>query len=452
MITLTQSASVGSVLLDKMWKTYPYHPPGTDIVFPTDEGSHNEKYQIEWWYANFHLKGQTTGDEYGVMTTFYLIKTKAFDNLEIRLIAISDALQQTIYTNFQIGILTASTDHLNLTFKNLFNNENDIEICDTNMNSVLHAASTLMDELNIGSEPFDQTMAENMILSNTTLSASSKNSKTGNGMNGLESYDYWYTKSDNQKLCPFQYSLSVGGIAKQDSQPMQLVANMDCQKRPLPIGGTGLVPVGKDGFSYYYSLTRLNVIGTITVHGIDEAVIGIAWVDHQWGNFSNQNPPPYGLTISVEWFSIKLDDKREIIACDTWDRETGKKINQSFPGMNLLNTDGSLEILKTYRITPLHYWNDEGDNRNYTDRWNINESSKSVNLTIMPLFSNQVIRIPTDYSIIRYYLAKVFPEVIFWEGTCNVFGSINHVPVHGRAYVELTHCNTYVIDKNNYNS
>jgi predicted secreted hydrolase len=443
-ITLTQSASIGSALLDKQWKTYPYHPPGTSIVFPTDEGSHNEKYQIEWWYANFHLKGQTTGNEYGAMVSFYKVQTKVFDNLEVRLFSISDLTQKQIYTNFQIGTLTASTDHLNLSFKNLFNNANDIENLDTNSFSVLQAASILNDQLGIEQAPLNQTIAENTILSNTTLSKSKNNSSTdagGKSMNGLEPDNYWYTKSNGQDLLPFQYALSVGGFDKQIQQMMQLSVDMDCQKRPLIIGGTGLVPVGKDGFSYYYSLTKLSVTGTIVVHGSNEAVSGIAWVDHQWGNFSNQNPPPYALTVSIEWFSIKLDDNREIMVCDTWDQETGNKFNQSFPGLNLLNTDGSLELLKGYRITPQHFWNDDIDYRNFTDRWRINESSKSINLTIMPVFPDQVIRIPVNFSIIRQYLAKVFPAVIFWEGVCTVSGTINRVSVHGKAYVELTHSN-----------
>jgi predicted secreted hydrolase len=228
---------------------------------------------------------------------------------------------------------------------------------------------------------------------------------------------------------------------------MQLSADMDCQKRPLIIGGTGLIPVGKDGFSYYYSLTRLSVKGTITVHGKNESVSGIAWVDHQWGNFSNQNPPPYGLTVSIEWFSIKLDDNREIMVCDTWDQETGKKINQSFPGLNLLNSDGSLELLKGYRITPQHFWDDKIDGLNFTDKWRINESSKSMNLTIIPVFSNQTIRLPENFPIIRQYLLKLFHGMCFWEGVCTVSGTIDGVRVHGKAYVELTHINKQVTTK-----
>jgi hypothetical protein len=32
------------------WKHYPYQPPGTEIIFPTDEGSHEtSEFPIEWW-------------------------------------------------------------------------------------------------------------------------------------------------------------------------------------------------------------------------------------------------------------------------------------------------------------------------------------------------------------------------------------------------------------------
>ncbi len=49
--------------------------------------------------------------------------------------------------------------------------------------------------------------------------------------------------------------------------------------------GTGLLDLGPFGTTYYYSRTRLDVRGTIRDHGQDVPTSGIAWMDHQWGNF-----------------------------------------------------------------------------------------------------------------------------------------------------------------------
>jgi predicted secreted hydrolase len=444
MITLTQSASIGSAL-DKQWKTYPYHPPGTSIVFPTDEGSHSEKYKIEWWYANFHLKGQRTGTEYGAMVTFYQMKTDVLDNIEYRLFSISDPTTSTTFTNIQVGNLLASTDHLNLTFQNIFYND-DIQNTNADMYSDMQTASSTADQLNIDTVTLEQIIMENMMLLNTTRSPFTNNSYVNNASstNEPQSYDHWCTKSNGQNLLPFQYNLTITGYSKQDHQQMQLSIDMDCQKQPLPVGGTGFVKIGKDGFSYYYSLTMLSVVGTLIVNGTRETVSGIAWMDHQWGNFSNPNPPPYSLTVSMEWFSIKLDDNREILTCDTWDIITGKKFNQSFSGMNFVNKQGCLELLKEYKITPIDRWNDTYDHCFFANKWWITEKSKSINLTVIPVYPEQVIRIDGEHPIVEYILSKIFYNTYFWEGDCTVSGKINGQNVHGRAYVELTHNYKYI--------
>jgi len=103
---------------DTIWKKYPYHPPGTDIVFPNDEGVHNiYQFPIEWWYVNFHLIGQTTGQEYGSFVAFYKIQTTIAEKQEIRIFSISDITSEKMYSNAQIGTLEASSNHLDLSFK-----------------------------------------------------------------------------------------------------------------------------------------------------------------------------------------------------------------------------------------------------------------------------------------------------------------------------------------------
>jgi len=443
-IAPTISASTEQGHVNISWKNYPYHPPGTDIVFPIDEGSHDEKYQIEWWYANFHLIGQSTGNEYGSFVAFYQIKTDICENKEIRLFSISDLAVQKTYTNAKIGTLVASTNHLDLILENVNNNnENGNQNANKNSFSVTQGTSLQTDQLKTNTAPLGQTTMKSPLPSYATQSIPATagcGDNSGNGARGSQQYDHWYTKTNGQDLLPFQYTLTIGGDSQQDHQPMQLSVDMDCQKPPLIVGGTGLVTLGKDGFSYYYSLTRLSAIGAITVHGMSEEVIGYAWIDHQWGNFSNQNPPPYGLSVSYEWFSIKLDDSREIMVCDTWDRETGEKIEPSFSnGMNLLNSDGSLELLKDYRIIPQDFWNDTIDRRIFADKWHIMESSKSMNLTVIPVFLNQVMRLAEDFPNIQQYLSKLFPGMCLWEGVCTVSGTIKGVAVYGKAYVELTH-------------
>jgi predicted secreted hydrolase len=177
------------------------------------------------------------------------------------------------------------------------------------------------------------------------------------------------------------------------------------------------------------------------LHGIVEEVNGYAWIDHQWGNFFDKNQPPYGLALTYEWFSLQLDDNREIMVADTWDRVTGEKNDQSFTGgMNMLNSDGTSELLEDYTITPQASWNDTIDNRFYSSKWHITEESKSIDLIVTPVFLDQVMRVKESYPLLQQLLEELFPGACFWEGICTVSGTINGLSVSGKAYVELTHC------------
>jgi predicted secreted hydrolase len=431
---------------EMFWKNYPYHPPGTDIIFPNDEGSHNEEYKIEWWYVNFHMISQS-GHEYGGFVAFYQLNSVAFKKQEIRIFSISDIAAEKIYTNAKIGTLTASDDHLDLSFKYITN-----ENVDLNSNEILSKNSTLENQqITMESEYIDTTtkfMNLNTPLNTTqagliqkTTATINNNSDEEESSDELLQYDYWYTKTNGQDLLPFQYTLAVGGNSQQDSKPMKLAVDMDCLKQPLIVGGDGFLDLGKYGFSFYYSLTKLAVTGSILVHGITEEITGCAWVDHQWGNFFEQNQPPYGLALTYEWFSIQFDDNREIMVADTWDRSTGEKNDQSFTGgLNLINSDGSTELLEKYTITSQSIWNDSIDHRFYSSTWNITETSKSIDLMVTPVFLDQVMRVKENYPILQRLLEELFPGACFWEGICTVSGSINGISVSGKAYVELTHC------------
>jgi predicted secreted hydrolase len=431
---------------DMPWKNYPYQPPGTDILFPTDEGSHGEEYKIEWWYANFQFTSQS-GREYGAFVAFYQLNSKAFQNQEVRIFSISDIASEKIYSNAQIGTLTASNNHLDLSFEYITNQNANL-----NCNEILSKSSIPANQqITMKTQYTDATTKPlnlNTPMSTIQLGTNQKTTTVVNNncddetsADDLIQYDHWYTKTNGENLLPFQYTLAVGGDSQQDSQPMMLAVDMDCIKQPLIVGGDGFLDLGEYGFSLYYSLTKLTVTGSITLHGITEEVTGFGWIDHQWGNFFDENHPPYGLAFTYEWFSLQLNDNREIMVADTWDRATGKKNEQSFTGgLNLLNSDGSSELLEDYTIIQQALWNDTIDHRLYSSKWHITETSKSIDLIVTPVFLDQVMRVKEEYPLLQQLLEELFPGSCFWEGICTVSGTINGAAVNGKAYVELTHC------------
>ncbi len=432
--------------LDAYWKHYPYQPPGTVIIFPTDEGSHEtSEFPIEWWYANFHLTGQTTGKEYGSFIAFYKIESSIIEKKEVRIFSISDLESKKTYTNVQMGTLIASSDHLDLCFKYITNDDVTDKTNITN-SEFEYIFSQNMEMMNIQNAPMkstNQTFLGCTSSNNLTYKSNQINQEfvSQNSTDGYIHSDYWYTKFTDKGLVPFEYTLDISGDSQQDDQPMSIVIDMDCMKKPLIVGGDGKIELGyEQRSSFYYCLSKIFVIGSITVNGITEQVSGFAWIDHQWGDFLNKNKPTYGLVVSYEWFSIKLNDNREILGGDTWDQDTGEKINNSFSdGLNLFNSDGSLELLEDYTIIPESYWYDSITHKIFASRWHIIEVSKSINIIITPIYNDQMMRVAEDSPLIFQILNKIIPGSCFWEGVCTVSGTINGELVSGKAYVELTH-------------
>jgi predicted secreted hydrolase len=75
---------------------------------------------------------------------------------------------------------------------------------------------------------------------------------------------------------------------------------------PFIVWGTGEspgVPGGVAQNNYYYSLTRLQCTGTITIDGTAIPVEGLTWMDHEYGKFGSAAKP-------VKWFlqDMQLDN------------------------------------------------------------------------------------------------------------------------------------------------
>lgn len=106
---------------------------------------------------------------------------------------------------------------------------------------------------------------------------------------------------------PFQYDLEVEG--KTNGPQVKYSFHLDSLKIPLTEGEDGLVPIGGGISSYYYSLTRLALTGTIKV---GEEIItlsnGLAWFDHQWFSAAGAN-----VKANHEWFSLQLEDGYDLV-------------------------------------------------------------------------------------------------------------------------------------------
>jgi predicted secreted hydrolase len=194
---------------------------------------------------------------------------------------------------------------------------------------------------------------------------------------------------------PFQYALRV---AWKDSQ-IDYRADLELStiKPPLAVNGTGYIKLPK-GDSGYYSQTRLEATGDLTINGARKKVSGVQWVDRQWLGASFV-PDLASRRYSYEWWALHLDNNEEAILFRIWD------LRSQTVAMSLLEinrSDGTREHVGQFTLT------------DQPAGWRLVARNPGWDLTIKP----------------------VFPGQRLWQ-TCDVSGTIQGKSATGLAVAEL---------------
>ncbi|MBX5455865.1 MAG: carotenoid 1,2-hydratase [Thermogemmatispora sp.] len=184
--------------------------------------------------------------------------------------------------------------------------------------------------------------------------------------------------------------------------------------------GNGLITYGLAGFSYYYSRTRLAVSGLLVDHGQTLTVTGLAWMDHQWGNF---------LTLAGggwDWFSLQLNDNSELMLYLI--RDASKQIISTY--VSFIDPSGQDHLLpaSALRVQTLATWLSPVTHARYPSGWLITISNGrfSAQLTLQPELKDQ--------ELVTYQSTGN----AYWEGAVSIQGQSAGHAVDGEGYVELT--------------
>jgi predicted secreted hydrolase len=193
-------------------------------------------------------------------------------------------------------------------------------------------------------------------------------------------------------------------------------------KAPVLHGQNGLSQKGEgEGrASYYYSLTRMQTEGELTINGKKERVRGLSWMDHEFG--SNQlNEAQMGW----DWFSIQLDNQTELMLYLM--RRKDGSIDPYSSG-TLVSADGSSKALRLndYRVEALDRWKSPKSGANYPMKWKVTIPGQEIEMEIVPAFPDQ--ELITNRST----------RVTYWEGAVQVRGKARGRAVNGNGYVEMT--------------
>jgi predicted secreted hydrolase len=194
------------------------------------------------------------------------------------------------------------------------------------------------------------------------------------------------------------------------------------QKPPVLHGQNGLSQKGEgEGrASYYYSLTRMQTDGELTIDGKKEKVRGLTWMDHEFG--SNQLREDQ---IGWDWFSIQLDNQTELMLY-LIRRKDGSP--DPYSSGTLVKPDGTTKhlALNDFRIEVLDRWKSPKSGATYPMKWKVLIPAEEITLEIAPAFQDQ--ELVTNRST----------RVTYWEGAAQIRASFHGKPVAGNGYVEMT--------------
>ena len=198
---------------------------------------------------------------------------------------------------------------------------------------------------------------------------------------------------------------------------ISLNLDLDSQKPHLLVGGNGLIewPFGS---SYYYSLTRLQAKGQLTLAGKATTIEGIGWMDHQWMDFI-----PGAVDRTYSWFSVQLDNNTEFVLWQVVNPD------ESIASQNLtmMLTDNSVFHTQDLALERVDSWISPVTGRDYGILWLVQEQAQGLDLEIKARYPEQEIQMSE---------ALGFNHAI-WEGRMTVSGHLASELVSGTGYAEL---------------
>ncbi len=189
-------------------------------------------------------------------------------------------------------------------------------------------------------------------------------------------------------------------------------------KAPALHNGDGFVSFGPAGGSYYYSRTAMTATGSLTVGARTLRVTGIAWFDHQWGDFISVGGGGW------DWFALNLGDGTDVTlsqvrAADGWD---------SLVYGTLVAPDGATRRLggADFTVDVTAHWTSPRTGATYPAGWTVAIPSAGISAQLTPTVAQQELD------------TRATTGVVYWEGSQRVSATVDGRAVGGQAYVELT--------------
>ena len=194
--------------------------------------------------------------------------------------------------------------------------------------------------------------------------------------------------------------------------------NLGSEKPPARHNGNGFVDFGPAGSSYYYSRTRMTAKGSLDLDGQRMAVDGIAWFDHQWGDFVSVGGGGW------DWFAVNLDDGTDLTISHVLNADGDLVLGYGTvvdPGGAVTHLGGD-----AFSVSSSDTWTSPATGATYPEGWRLTVASEGLELTLKPTLPDQELD------------TRATTGVAYWEGSQQVSGVRRGEAVDGEAYVEIT--------------
>ncbi|MBI4390153.1 MAG: carotenoid 1,2-hydratase [Nitrospinae bacterium] len=192
-------------------------------------------------------------------------------------------------------------------------------------------------------------------------------------------------------------------------------------KQPAFHGEDGVSRKGREpgNASHYFSFTRMQTQGTILIDGKEHKIRGTSWMDREFSSSEMD-----ARQVGWDWFSIKLNDGREVMLYQLRLKDGG---TEPFSSGSLVLEDGSVRhlALEDFTIVPTGRWTSKHTGTEYPSGWELSLKNPKVRLTVEPDLKDQEL----------YNLRSI--SGTYWEGSVSVTGEYDGSPVAGKGYVEL---------------
>jgi geranylgeranyl pyrophosphate synthase/predicted secreted hydrolase len=214
------------------------------------------------------------------------------------------------------------------------------------------------------------------------------------------------------------------------NQRAQTGCNIDFhpEKPPVRHGDDGVAKGTMCEDMFYYILPRCRLTGSVIINGIEQPIVsGAGWYDHEFGGYfsvapggeSSEGSEPAHNT-AWNWTAIQLDDGNEITAYSIIRSDTQKVIGQ---WLIVIDPDGHCSNYPDMTLEPVRWWRSTRSFLNYPTSWRLHAPKAKIDLTIEASFEDQE-------------FITVVSGNGFWEGRCDVIGTMGGRRVKGLAFFE----------------